>query len=141
MKTFSANNEIKRFWYCIDAKNKILGRLATKVACYLTGKHKEIYTPHIDTGDYIIILNASKIKVTGNKNIKKKYYHHTGYIGGIKSILFKDMLIKNPKKIIKLAVKGMLPKGSLGRIMLNKLKIYINDIHINFAQKPKFLKI
>ncbi|QCI26829.1 50S ribosomal protein L13 [Buchnera aphidicola (Thelaxes californica)] len=142
MKTFSAKkNTIKKKWYCIDAQNKILGRLATTISIYLRGKHKPEYTKHIDTGDYVIVVNAKKILLTGKKNINKKYYHHTGYIGGIKQISFKDMLITNPERIIYLAVKGMLPKNSLGREMLKKLKIFSDHQHIHFAQNPHDLYI
>ncbi|WP_343190181.1 50S ribosomal protein L13 [Buchnera aphidicola (Mollitrichosiphum nigrofasciatum)] len=141
MKTFSANDKIKKTWYYIDAHNIILGRLATKVATILRGKHKVIYTPNQDVGDYVIVINASKVKVTGNKYIQKKYYHHTGYIGGIKNISFKKLLSTYPERIIQFAVKGMLPKGSLGKSMFRKLKVYANNTHIHIAQKPKILKI
>nr|BET44887.1 MAG: 50S ribosomal protein L13 [Candidatus Aschnera chinzeii] len=142
MKTIILKPKIlKRNWYIIDASGKILGRLATVIASRLRGKHKIEYTPHIDGGDYIIVLNASKIIVTGNKKNNKIYYHHTGYVGGIKHISFKDMLIKNPTQIIKLAVKGMLPKGSLGRKMLHKMKIYSGDKHEHISQQPQILHI
>lgn len=141
MKTFiSKNNNIKK-WYVIDATGKVLGRLATEISKYLRGKHKSEYTPHIDTGDYVIIINSNKILVTGNKNKKKIYYHHSGYIGGIKKISFEKMIIKNSNDIIKKAVKGMLPKNSLGRAMYKKLKVYKGNEHNHAAQKPKNIEI
>lgn len=141
MKTFVEKQKNIKKWYVIDASGKILGRLATEVSKYLRGKHKPEYTPHIDTGDYIIILNANKILVTGNKNKNKFYYHHSGYIGGIKKISFEEMMHKNSTNVIKIAVKGMLPKGSLGRSMYKKLKVYKNDKHNHNAQKPQILDI
>ncbi|CAL4323161.1 50S ribosomal protein L13 [Buchnera aphidicola] len=124
-------------WYVIDASGKILGRFASQIAKLLRGKHKEIYTPHLDTGDYVIILNAKKIMVTGNKYKNKIYYHHTGYVGGIKKKSFKDLITTNPSKILKNAIKGMLPKGILGQSMLKKLKIYDENQHNHMAQNPK----
>ncbi|NYT52806.1 MAG: 50S ribosomal protein L13 [Candidatus Vesicomyosocius endoextente] len=142
MKTFSAKaREVKRDWLLIDADGKTLGRLATKIASRLRGKHKPEYTPHTDIGDYIIVINASKIKVTGNKFKDKKYYHHTGYIGNLKSIAFKDLQTKNPEMIINKAVKGMLPKGPLGRDMFKKMKVFVNSEHTHAAQQPKVLDI
>ncbi|AKZ65657.1 50S ribosomal protein L13 [Candidatus Palibaumannia cicadellinicola] len=142
MKTFTAKLEtIKRHWYIIDASDKILGRLATELACRLRGKNKVIYTPHIDTGDYFIVLNAKKIIVTGNKIIDKKYYHYTGFVGGLKEKTFKEMIVRRPEHIIKIAVKGMLPKGPLGRTMLKKLKVYAGATHRHVAQQPQFLNI
>lgn len=142
MKTFSAkSSNIKKNWYLIDATGKILGRLATELSRYLRGKHKVEYTPHIDTGDYIIVLNAKKILVTGKKNQDKIYYHHTGYIGGIKSYSFKEMIQRCPERIIERAVKGMLPRGPLGRMMFKKLKVYAGDTHNHAAQNPQFLNI
>ncbi|WP_367670513.1 50S ribosomal protein L13 [Sodalis-like secondary symbiont of Drepanosiphum platanoidis] len=142
MKTFTAKTkDIIYSWYLIDAKNQILGRLATKIAKYLQGKHKPEYTPNIDTGDYLIIINAKKILLSGNKKNNKIYYHHTGYIGGIKSKKFKEILKKNPEKIIKKAVKKMLPKGPLGRKMYKKLKVYASYKHNHVAQKPLILNI
>jgi len=142
MKTFVAKpNNFIQAWYCIDAKNKILGRLATQISILLRGKHKAEYTPNIDTGDYLIILNAEKIKVTGKKNSNKIYYHHTGYIGGIKKITFKELIKKDAKKILLTAVKGMMPKGPLGKSMLKKLKIYIGNKHSHIAQNPQILEI
>lgn len=140
MKTFSAKvNMIKRSWYVVDATNKILGRLASNVAIILRGKHKVEYTPHVDTGDYVIVLNAMKILITGNKCINKIYYHHTGYVGHIKSMTFKDMLCRSPKFVIEHAVKGMLPKGPLGRMIFRKLKVYSSDRHMHVAQNPQIL--
>ena len=142
MKTFSATpSDIKQDWYLIDAKDKILGRLATEVAKRLRGKHKPEYTPHMDTGDYIVIINADKIKVTGKKTDDKIYYHHTGYPGGVKSIAYKDQMIKEPTLIIEKAVKGMLPKNPLGRDMFRKLKVYAGAEHNHVAQQPKALEI
>lgn len=142
MKTFSAKpGLVEQDWYVVDADGKTLGRLATELARRLRGKHKPEYTPHIDTGDYLIVINAEKIKVTGNKFIAKKYYHHTGYIGGIKEINFKDLINKAPERVIQTAVKGMLPKGPLGRAMFSKLKVYAGNEHPHAAQKPKPLNI
>ena len=138
MKTFSAKpNEIKKEWLLFDASGKTLGRLSSEIARRLRGKHKVEYTPHVDVGDYIIVINAKKIFLTGNKPKNKIYYHYTGYIGGIKSITFDKLLIRNPKKIIEKAVKGMLPKNSLGRLMYKKLKVYDNEKHPHIAQQPR----
>ncbi|NQY51727.1 MAG: 50S ribosomal protein L13 [Piscirickettsiaceae bacterium] len=133
--------EIHRDWFVIDANERILGRMATEIARRLRGKHKTIYTPHVDTGDYIVIINANKLLVTGNKMKSKIYYHHTGYIGGIKSISLKKKFAEAPDDIIKISVKGMLPKNSLGRSMLSKLKIYSGKEHPHRAQNPKLLEI
>ncbi len=142
MKTFSATpSDIKRDWYLIDAKDKVLGRLATEVARRLRGKHKAEYTPHMDTGDYIVIINAEKIKVTGKKEEDKIYYHHTGYPGGIKSIKYKDQMLKAPTQIVEKAIKGMLPKNPLGREMFKKLKVYAGTEHMHAAQQPKVLEL
>ncbi len=142
MKTFSAKPaEVKRDWFVIDATNLVLGRLATEVARRLRGKHKAEYTPHVDTGDYIIIVNAEKIAVTGRKRTDKMYHHHTGYPGGLKSISFEKLLDKNPANIIEHAVKGMLPKGPLGRDMFRKLKIYTGTTHNHQAQQPQPLTL
>ena len=126
-------------WYIIDAEKAILGRLASKVASILKGKHKPSYLPHIDNGDYIVVVNAKNINVTGNKLEGKIYYKHSGYVGNMKSICLGDMLKKDPSHVIKNAVKGMLPKNSLGRSMIKKLKIYNDDKHEHHAQKPKKL--
>ncbi len=142
MKTFSAKaHEVKRDWYVIDASDKILGRLATEVARRLRGKHKAEYTPHVDTGDYIIVTNAEKVTVTGRKFKEKMYYRHSGFPGGIKSISFDKLQAKNPVRIIELAVKGMLPKNPLGREMYRKLKVYAGNEHPHTAQQPKQLEI
>jgi len=123
MKTvFAKPQEVRRDWYVVDATNKVLGRLATEIARRLRGKHKPIYTPHVDTGDYIVVINADKIRVTGNKERQKIYYHHTGYPGGIKETAFFEMMAKHPERIIEKAVKGMLPKGPLGYAMAKNLK-------------------
>lgn len=142
MKTFSAkSHEVKRDWYVVDASNKVLGRLATEIARRLRGKHKAEYTPHVDTGDYIIVTNAEKVVVTGRKFKEKIYYSHSEYPGGIKSISFEKLQIKNPTRIIELAVKGMLPKNPLGREMYRKLKVYVGNDHPHAAQQPKQLDI
>jgi large subunit ribosomal protein L13 len=142
MKTFSAKaHEVKRDWFVVDASDKVLGRLATEIARRLRGKHKAEYTPHVDTGDYIVVTNAEKVRVTGNKFKDKMYYHHTGYPGGIKSASFEKMQEKNPVKIIELAVKGMLPKNPLGREMYRKLKVYQGGEHPHQAQQPRQLDI
>lgn len=141
MKTFSAKNEtVQRKWFVIDAENKVLGRLATEIAHRLRGKHKPEYTPHVDTGDYIVVVNAGKIAVTGNKANDKVYYHHTGHPGGIKDISFKEMIEKHPTRVIENAVKGMLPRNKLGRAMLLKLKVYAGAEHSHQAQQPETLK-
>ncbi len=142
MKTMMAKeSQIERKWYIVDAEDKILGRLSTEVAIILKGKHKPIYTPHVDTGDYVIIINAEKIKVTGKKESQKLYRHHSGYVGGLKEISYKTMMEKHPERIIKHAVKGMLPKNVLGRQMMKKLKIYVGPEHKNHAQQPEVLEI
>lgn len=133
--------EVKRDWFIVDAAGKTLGRMATQIALRLRGKHKAIYTPHADTGDYIVVINAAQVKVTGNKAKDKIYYHHTGYIGGIKQISFEKLLQKSPERVIEIAVKGMLPKGPLGRDMYRKLKVYSDANHSHEAQQPKVLEI
>ena len=133
--------EVRRDWFVVDADGKTLGRMASEIARRLRGKHKAIYTPHVDTGDYIVVINAEKIRVTGNKLKDKMYYHHTGYIGGIKSISLEKQLDKAPDRVIKIAVKGMLPKNSLGRTMFSKLKVYAGEDHPHTAQQPKVLEI
>lgn len=140
--TISAKPEsVERDWYVVDATDKTLGRLATEVARRLRGKHKPIYTPHVDTGDYIVVINAEKVKVTGRKTTDKVYYHHTGFPGGMKSITFEKLIIKKPQQVIELAVKGMLPRNSLGRTMMRKLKIYAGSEHPHAAQQPKELAL
>jgi len=142
MKTFSAKaNEIKRDWFLVDANGKTLGRLATEVASRLRGKHKAEYTPHVDTGDYIVIVNAAKISVTGKKFDDKMYHHHTGYIGNLKSVSFNDLINKKPEEVIRKAVKGMLPKGPLGREMAKKMKVFAGNEHTHAAQQPQLLDI
>lgn len=142
MSTFSAKaHEVKRDWYEVDATNQVLGRLATEVARRLRGKHKAEYTPHVDTGDYIIVTNASKIRVTGKKFKNKMYYRHSGFPGGIKETNFEKMLQKNPIQVIEIAIKGMLPKNALGREMYRKLKVYPGSEHPHTAQQPLSLII
>jgi len=142
MKTISAKgHEVKRDWLIVDASDKVLGRLATEIARRLRGKHKAEYTPHVDTGDYIIVTNAEKVIVTGRKFKEKMYHHHTGFPGGIKSVNFEKLQAKNPVRIIEIAVKGMLPKNPLGREMYRKLKVYAGSEHPHTAQQPKKLEI
>ena len=142
MKTFSAKAaEVTHEWFVIDATDKVLGRVASEVALRLRGKHKAIYTPHVDTGDFIVIVNADKIRVTGNKAQDKIYYRHSGYPGGIRAMNFKDMQARHPGRAIEKAVKGMLPKGPLGYAMIKKLKVYAGDTHPHTAQQPKPLLI
>ncbi|WP_440054915.1 50S ribosomal protein L13 [Pseudoalteromonas sp. T1lg65] len=142
MKTFVAKPEtVKRDWYVVDAEGKTLGRIATEIARRLRGKHKAEYTPHVDTGDYIIVINAEKVTVTGNKTQDKMYHAHTGYPGGLKSINFEKLQAKKPEMIIEKAVKGMLPRGPLGREMFRKLKVYAGNEHNHAAQQPQVLDI
>jgi large subunit ribosomal protein L13 len=142
MKTLSAKPEsVKRDWYVVDAADKTLGRLSTEIASRLRGKHKAEYTPHVDTGDYIVVINAEKITVTGRKTKDKMYHHHTGYIGGLKTISFEKLIAKAPERVIQGAVKGMLPRGPLGREMFRKLKVYAGDQHPHTAQQPQVLDI
>ena len=140
MKTFMASPAtIDRKWYVVDATDMTLGRLASEVAKVLRGKNKAIFTPHIDTGDYVIVINAAKVKVTGKKLDQKIYYHHSDYVGGIKETTLREMMAKKPEKVIELAVKGMLPKGPLGRQMFTKLHVYAGADHNQAAQKPEVL--
>ncbi len=142
MKTFSAKPaEVKRDWYVIDAEGQTLGRLATEIARRLRGKHKPEYTPHVDTGDYIIVVNAEKIGVTGNKENDKIYHHHTGYVGSLKSVSLGKLRKTFPDRIINKAVEGMLPKNPLGRAMFKKLKVYAGPTHDHQAQQPKALEL
>ena len=142
MSTFMAKaGEVERNWYVIDASGKTLGRLAVQVADLLRGKNKPTYTPHIDTGDYVIVINAEKIKVTGKKLDQKIYYHHSDYVGGMKETDLKTMIAKKPEKVIELAVKGMLPKGPLGRKMIKKMFVYAGPEHPHQAQKPEALEV
>lgn len=141
MNSFMANPaKVERKWYVVDATGYTLGRLASEVAKVLRGKNKPIFTPHIDTGDYVIIVNAEKIKVTGKKLDQKIYYHHSDYVGGMKETTLKEMMEKKPERVIELAVKGMLPKGPLGRQMYTKLHVYAGPDHDQAAQKPEVLK-
>ncbi len=142
MKTYLAKpQEVERKWYVIDATDQVLGRLATQVATILRGKNKPTYTPNVDTGDYVIIINAEKIRVTGNKEHQKVYEHFTGYPGGLRQTSYKDMLEKHPERIIEKAVKGMLPKNTLGRQMYRKLKVYAGPEHNHAAQMPEELSL
>ncbi len=142
MSTYSIKaGDIQRQWFIVDASGKTLGRLASVIATRLRGKHKAEYTPHMDTGDYIIVVNASKITVTGNKLNDKMYHRHTGFVGNLKSTPLKDMMAKKPEEVIKIAVKGMLPKGPLGRDMFRKLKVFAKNEHTHTAQQPTVLDI
>ncbi|MEM1092137.1 MAG: 50S ribosomal protein L13 [Pseudomonadota bacterium] len=142
MKTFSAKaHEVERDWYLVDADGKTLGRLASEIARRLRGKHKAEYTPHVDTGDYIVVVNAEKIGVTGNKLQDKMYHRHTGYIGNLKSANLQTVLDRSPERVIETAVKGMLPKNPLGRAMFRKLKVYAGAEHPHTAQQPQALEI
>ncbi len=140
MKTFMASPAtIDRKWYVVDAANMTLGRLASEVAKVLRGKNKPIFTPHMDTGDFVIIVNAEKVKVTGRKLDQKIYYHHSGYVGGLKETTLREMMAKKPERVVELAVKGTLPKGPLGRQMYKKLHVYVGPEHQHAAQKPEVL--
>jgi large subunit ribosomal protein L13 len=142
MKTFSAkSHEVQRDWFVVDAADKVLGRLASGIAHRLRGKHKPIYTPHVDTGDFIVVVNVEKLRVTGNKALDKKYYRHTGYPGGIYETNFLKMQQRFPGRVLEKAVKGMLPKGPLGYAMLKKMKCYAGTAHPHAAQQPKALEI
>ena len=142
MKTFSAKaGEVNQDWFVVDAADKTLGRLASEIAHRLRGKHKPEYTPHVDTGDYIVVINAEKVKVTGAKATDKMYHHHTGYPGGLKSIPFEKLIDKAPERVIQGAVKGMLPRNPLGRAMFKKLKVYAGSEHPHAAQQPQALNI
>lgn len=142
MKTFSAKAEdVTHDWFVVDASDKTLGRLASEIALRLRGKHKAEYTPHVDTGDYIVVINAEKVRVTGAKATDKMYHHHTGFIGGIKSISFEKLIDKAPERVLQTAVKGMLPRNPLGRAMFKKLKVYAGAEHPHTAQQPQALNI
>lgn len=142
MKTYTAKpSDIKQDWFVVDASGKTLGRLASEIARRLRGKHKPEYTPHMDTGDYIVVINAKEVKVTGNKRTDKIYQHHTGFPGGLKSISFDKLMEKKPEAVIEKAVKGMLPRGPLGREMYRKLKVYPGAEHKHAAQQPKALEL
>ncbi|HEX8451991.1 MAG TPA: 50S ribosomal protein L13 [Longimicrobium sp.] len=140
MKTYAVKaGEIEHKWYVVDAGGKVLGRIATEIARVLRGKHKPTYTPHLDTGDYVIVINADKVQLTGNKADQKAYFKHTGYMGHEKFIPFKEMIARHPERVIELAVKGMLPKNALGRQMRKKLKVYAGAEHPHVAQNPETL--
>jgi large subunit ribosomal protein L13 len=142
MKTFTAKpHEVRRDWFVVDATDKVLGRLAAEIAYRLRGKHKPEFTPHVDTGDYIVVVNASKLRVTGNKALDKKYYRHSGYPGGIKETSFEKLHARFPNRVLEKAVKGMLPKGPLGYAMARKLKVYAGGTHPHTAQQPQNLEI
>ena len=142
MKTYVAKEqEVEKKWFLIDAKDKILGRLATQIAMRLRGKHKPIFTPHADTGDFVVVVNADKVVMTGRKWTNKKYYRHSGYTGGLKEITAEKLIQKKPEDVLKFAVRGMLPKNSLGRRQLKKLKVYAGPDHPHQAQQPENLEI
>lgn len=142
MATVSAKPAlVKRNWFLVDATDKALGRMASEIAKRLKGKHKPIYTPHVDTGDYIIVINAEKVRVTGSKGEGKMYHRYTGYVGGLKSMSFREMRAKHPERVIENAVKGMLPKNPLGRAMFRKLKVYAGSEHKHAAQQPQLLEL
>ncbi|MCK5894082.1 MAG: 50S ribosomal protein L13 [Endozoicomonadaceae bacterium] len=142
MKTFSAKSEtVKRDWYVVDASGLTLGRLATEIASRLRGKHKPEYTPHVDTGDYIVVINAEQVRVTGRKASNKMYYRHTGFPGGLKLMSFEKLIAHKPGRVIELAVKGMMPRNPLGRAMQRKLKVYAGSVHPHAAQQPQQMTI
>ena len=142
MKTFSAKPaEVRRDWYVVDATGKTLGRLSTEIAHRLRGKHKPEYTPHVDTGDYIVVINAEKVRVTGNKLQDKMYHHHTGYVGNLKSVPLEKLLDEHPERVIEKAVKGMMPRGPLGRQMFSKLRVFAGPEHTHAAQQPIPLEV
>ncbi|MEN8376082.1 MAG: 50S ribosomal protein L13 [Gemmatimonadota bacterium] len=142
MKTYTPKRDhIERRWFVVDAEGRVLGRLATEIARVLRGKHKPMYTPHLDTGDYVVVVNAEKVRLTGNKAEQKTYFRHSGYMGGDKHIPFKRMIAEHPERVITLAVKGMLPKNNLGRLMRKKLKVYSGPEHPHTAQQPESLEI
>lgn len=142
MKSFNAKpQEVERKWLIVDAEGKVLGRLASEIAKILRGKHKPTYTPHVDTGDHVIVINAEKVQLTGNKLTQKHYKYHTGYAGGLREVRYDQLMEKNPEKVIELAVKGMLPKNSLGRQMFRKLNVYKGSEHNHEAQKPEVYEI
>ena len=142
MKSYIAKPaDVQRKWYIVDAEGKTLGRLATEIATVLRGKHKVTFTPHVDGGDFVVVVNAEKVVLTGKKLDQKMYRYHTGYVGGLKEITYREMMAKKPEKVIELAVKGMLPKGPLGRSMMTKLHVYAGADHEQAAQKPEVLEI
>lgn len=140
MKSYMANAQsVERKWYVVDAEGQTLGRLSAEIAKVLRGKNKPVFTPHIDTGDYVVVVNAAKVKVTGKKLDQKVYYHHSDYVGGMKETTLREMMAKKPEAVIEMAVKGMLPKGPLGRTMIKKLHVYAGPEHEQQAQKPEVL--
>jgi large subunit ribosomal protein L13 len=142
VRTFTQKTaDVERNWYVVDAEGETLGRLASRIAPILKGKHKPTYTPHLDCGDFVIVLNAKKVKVTGQKLDQKRYYRHTGYPGGVRSISLRDQLATHPERVLQAAVRGMLPKNRLGRQMIKKLKVYAGDSHPHQAQQPKELEL
>jgi len=142
MRTYTAKaGEVEQGWYVVDAQGKVLGKLATQIAVRLRGKHKPEYTPHVDTGDYVVVVNAAKVRVTGRKTERKVYYRHSGYPGGLKETNFAKLRAAKPERVLQHAVKGMLPKGPLGYAMLKKLKVYAGGTHPHSAQQPKTLEI
>lgn len=142
MKTFTAKpQEVQHDWFLVDATDKVLGRLAADIAKRLRGKHKPVYTPHVDTGDYIVVVNAERVRVTGNKPQAKTYYRHSGYPGGLYSTNFNKLQMEHPERVLEKAVKGMLPKGPLGTAMLKKLKVYTGPAHPHSAQQPQSLNV
>jgi large subunit ribosomal protein L13 len=142
MKTYTPKaSDIQRRWWVVDAEGKVLGRLASEVARILRGKHKAMYSPHMDTGDYVVVINAEKVRLTGNKPEQKAYFRHSGYMGGEKFIPFKRMIANHPERVIELAVKGMLPKNNLGRLMRKKLRVYAGPSHPHEGQQPEALEI
>lgn len=142
MRTYSGKKEeLEREWYIVDAEGQTLGRLASRIAPILRGKHKPTYTPHLDCGDYVVVVNAEKVRVTGRKLEQKAYYRHSGYPGGLKTITLRDQLDKHPERVLQAAVKGMLPKNRLGRRMFKKLKVYAGEAHPHQAQQPKVLEL
>ncbi|MDO8909708.1 MAG: 50S ribosomal protein L13 [Pseudohongiella sp.] len=142
MKTFSAKPQnVEHNWLLVDAEGQTLGRIATEIATRLRGKHKPEYTPHVDTGDFVVIINAEKVRVTGNKAKDKMYHHHTGFPGGLKSFSFEKLIDRAPERVLKLAIKGMLPRTPLGRAMFKKLKVYAGNEHPHAAQQPQALQL
>ena len=142
MKTYTPRpQDVDRRWWVIDAEGRVLGRVATEIARILRGKHKPMYAPHIDTGDYVVVVNADKVRLTGSKPVQKSYFRHSGYMGGERFIPFRRMIEKHPERVIELAVKGMLPKNNLGRLMRRKLKVYAGPDHPHAAQQPQVLEV
>jgi large subunit ribosomal protein L13 len=142
MKTYTPKaGDVARHWWVVDAENQVLGRLATRIATVLRGKHKPTYTPHLDTGDYVVVVNADKVRLTGRKPEQKTYFRHSGYMGGERHVPFREMMERHPHRVIELAVKGMLPKNNLGRLMRRKLKVYAGAAHPHEAQQPQVLEI